>query len=308
MRLTAWSRAWLPLLAFCLAAGCGASTGPAARTQPGRSPAAAAARWRVVSYRGVHVTVPAAWPVVDGMHTQFCGSPFPATATAFTGPNENGPPSCPAPRPAMARDGVWLQPGRPPAGARAVTVALGTVVREQRHPVRDDVEQLWFHRVQIEIGIGPDPRTAGAILRSVGYAPGEPDSRAAGRCARSAQPGSMPQPRRLTRRLVLDQGDVTLEPPAVGDRPTMPASRAWRAAGADFPFQWYRLLLARYSAKLLARQNADGSLTPEDRNVLAWVIYGQPRTPITGCGGWSLDAFYARTGQQIVSSGWSPGP
>jgi len=92
------------------------------------------------------------------MHTLFCGNPFPATAAAFTGPNQNGPPSCPAPRPGPARDGVWLQPGTPPRGARPVTVGPGTVVLEQRHSRRDHVQQLWYHSVLIDIGIGPDLR------------------------------------------------------------------------------------------------------------------------------------------------------
>src|SRR5262245_55356240 len=35
---------------------------------------------QIVSYQGVHVEVPASWPVVDGMHTQFCGGPFTAEA------------------------------------------------------------------------------------------------------------------------------------------------------------------------------------------------------------------------------------
>jgi hypothetical protein len=39
-------------------------------------------------------------------------------------------------------------------------------------------------QVQIEVGVGPDLRTAAAIVRSVGYTRGEPDSRAAGTCAR----------------------------------------------------------------------------------------------------------------------------
>ena len=70
------------------------------------------------------------------------------------------------------------------------------------------------------------------------------------------------------------------------------------------PFTRYQLLLARYSAKLPARPGANGTLIPQDRHVLAWVIYGQPRTPIPGCGGWSLVAFNARTSRGIGFSGW----
>ena len=84
----------------------------------------------------------------------------------------------------------------------------------------------------------------------------------------------------------------------------MPASLAWRESGQNSPFERYRLILVRYSAKLPATPNADGSLTPEDRHVLAWVVYGSPRTPVSGCGGWSLDVYNARTSQAITSSGW----
>jgi len=114
----------------------------------------------------------------------------------------------------------------------------------------------------------------------------------------------MPPPRRLTGRLVLDHSDVTLAPPRRRDRAAMSAAQAWRDAGPNSPFQRYRLLLARYSAKFPARPNANGTLIPEDRGILALVVYGQPRTPIPGCGGWSLDAFNARTSRGIVFSGW----
>ena len=304
VRFKAWSRGWLALLSLCLAAGCAAGTGPAARTAAGSSPAAGAGRSQIVSYRGVHVRVPASWPVVDGMHTAFCGSPFPAAATAFTGPNLNGPPGCPMPRPGPPRDGVWLAPGSPPPGARPVTIRPGIVVREQRHSTRDHIRYLWYHRVQVEIGIGADPRTAAAIVRSAGYTAGEPDSRAAGTCARSHHAGSMPRPRRLARRLVLDHGDVTLNPLRPGDRAVMSAAQAWRDAVPGSPFVRYRLLLVRYSAKFPARPGADGTLVPEDRHILAWVIYGEPRTPIPGCGGWSLAAFNASTSRGIAVNGW----
>lgn len=304
VRLRVCSPGWLAVLSLCLAAGCAAGTGPPARMAANRSSPGAASTWQVVSYHGVHVRVPARWPVVDGMHTGFCGGPFPARATAFTGPNLNGPPSCPIISPGPPRDGVWLQPGSPPPGARPVTIRPGVVVREQRHSIRDDIRYLWYHGVQADIGIGPDPAVAAAIARSVGYTPGQPDTHAAGTCARSRGVPAMPRPRRLARRLVLENGDVTLSPPRPGDRAAMSAARAWREANPHSPFTRYRLLLARYSAKLPARPGANGTLVPEDRHILAWVIYGQPRTPIRGCGGWSLDAYDARTGQGIALAGW----
>jgi hypothetical protein len=64
-----------------------------------------------------------------------------------------------------------------------------------------------------------------------------------------------------------------------------------------------------YSAKLPAKMEPDGSLMPLFQNVLAWVIYGVPRTlKIAGCGRWGVEVFDAITGQPLVTSGWSPGP
>jgi hypothetical protein len=143
-------------------------------------------------------------------------------------------------RPGPRRDGVWLQPGSPPPTARPVTITPEVVVREQRHSVRDDIKTLWYHRVQIEIGMGPHPRTA-AIARSVGYTRGKPDSRAAGTCARCRRALSMPRPRRLACRLVLHLLGATLNPPRPGDRAAMSAAQAWRDAGPDSPFTRYRL-------------------------------------------------------------------
>ncbi len=80
------------VLAGCPTAGCGPGT---ARTSAVARPHAAADGWRVVSYHGVHVQAPAAWPVVDGMHAGSCGSPFPAAPTVFIGPDDN-PPGVPA--------------------------------------------------------------------------------------------------------------------------------------------------------------------------------------------------------------------
>ena len=86
--------------------------------------------FRVVSYRGVHVEAPVGWPVVDGMHTQLCGGPFPKTPTAFIGPQENFPPSCPY-MTAKPANGVWLQPGDRPSDARPVTTPSGQTVLEE---------------------------------------------------------------------------------------------------------------------------------------------------------------------------------
>ena len=133
---------------------------------------------RLVALDGVHVEVPAAWPIVDGMHTGFCGGVFPATPTAFVGPQENGAPSCPyfkVPR----RDGVWLYPGaRPPGGPYRATPS--GVMDLEGNAVNDPVKMLWYHGAYIEIGLGPDPSISSAILASIGYSHGVADTPGSG--------------------------------------------------------------------------------------------------------------------------------
>ncbi len=53
--------------------------------------------------------------MVDGMHTQFCGTPFPTRSTGMlVGPNTNAAPMCPVGRtPDPILDGVWLSTGFP---------------------------------------------------------------------------------------------------------------------------------------------------------------------------------------------------
>lgn len=271
---------------------------------------------RIVSYHGVHVEVPALWPVVDGMHTAFCGGPFGTTPTAFVGPQDDGAPSCPAPYPGRtppARDGIWLQPGDPPPGATRLTTASGRVVDEEGPDPSPApaIESIWYHHVLLEVGIGPDPGVAQAIVDSIGFTPGGPDTPSAGVCARSPDPGTMPAPDRLRRRLVLGNKDTdfTLDPPEPSDQATMPAAQAWKESGPKEWFERYRLILARYSSEFPARLGPDGSVTPIYRNELAWVVYSAPTSPaITGCGGWGVVAFDAHSGQRIGDAGFSPGP
>jgi hypothetical protein len=307
-------RVLVTLAALGLTAGCTGGGTPASAPHAARHhQATTASRFRVVSYHGVHVTVPASWPVVDGMHTVFCGGPFPSRPTVFTGPQLGPAPSCPAPiRPAARRDGVWLQPGTAPSDARPVRTKTGSVLLEERPVPGRPLMLLWYHRVFILVGIGPDPAVARSIVNSIGARPGTPDTRAAGVCPRSAGPQGMPQPERLTRRLVVDQGDITLAPPRRSDRPVMTAAQAWAQSAQSSPkspFERYRLILARYSSKFPARPNSNGSYTPMNTDVLAWAVYAMPYgAAIPGCGWWGLDTFDASTGEEIGSDGWWPGP
>jgi hypothetical protein len=267
--------------------------------------------FRVVSYHGVHVEVPARWPVVDGMHTGFCTGPFSDAPTAFVGPQENGSPSCPY-VPSLRdkkRDGVWLQSGDQPGDARRSTTSSGAVVFQDTAGWKGSIKYVWYRGVSLTIGIGPDVRVAESILDSIGFTPGAPDTPAAGRCARIDHPNSMPEPERLTTRLVLEHGNSTLDPPLPSDRAVMTAAQAWTAAGTRPDFEHARLVLARYSATLPATQHADGSLTPDHQNQLMWIVLSAPNSPdVQGCGMWGYHLFDARTGQDLESAGYTPGP
>ena len=264
------------------------------------SPPPAPRGWKAVSYDGVYVDVPVAWPVVDGMHTGFCDGPFPDTPTAFVGPNLNGAPSCGPPiGPPPVRYGVWLYPNSPTSdGPSFVTF--------NNRPVDED---LWLHGVLIEIGLGPDTQLVKEIVGSIGFKKGTPNTRASGVCGMQARPGVMPTPERLASPLVLEQGEVTLDPPLPSDESAVSAATVWNESGPKQPYERYRLILARYSATLPARKNANGSFTPLNHNELSWVVYAAPYSAtIAGCGGWGMDVYDAHSGEQVISSGWAPGP
>lgn len=204
---------------------------------------------------------------------------------------------------------LWLQPGVAPPDTRPVKTAAGVTVAEERRQAGGNSKQFWSHRVQILIGVGPDPRLTKAIIASLRYLPGAPDTKAADNCPRVADSGSMPKPRRPVRRLVVEQGTTTLAPPPKSARAAMPAARAWKDAGPKVPFDRYHIFLTLYSSKYPATPNANGSATPLDHDVLAWVIYATPATKaIPICGGWELDAYNALTSQGIILSAYGPGP
>jgi hypothetical protein len=272
------------VLAGCLTAGCGPG---AARTAAAARPHAAADRWRVVSYHGVHVETPAAWPVVDGMHAGSCGSPFPATPTVFTGPDDNPPLACPAPAADLpASDGAWLAPGARPPDAKPVTTGPHVTVLQTRTGPDQHLIQVWYRHVAIEIGIGPDPQVARKILSSIGFVPRTPDTRGTGHCARARGPARRPAPARLTRRMVIEQGDVTLSRPLPSERPVTSAAAAWQQAGVTSPFDRYRLLLVRYFGQVpgppgpLPRSRTRNlkSVARSPRSIrrlrICWVVHG----------------------------------
>ena len=303
-------RRWLGLLGASglLIAGCSGTPAASHVTPPVPS------GWKAVSYHSVQVSVPATWKVVDGMHTGFCEGPFTDTPTAFVGPNQGGASSCgggpPAPASIPPRDGVWLQPGGArPTDTTPTRTLSGQVLLDVAHDCCGLYREFWYHKVDVQIGIGPDPRLAIRILASVGFTPRARDTPAAGVCPRSAHPNVMPVPERLTQKLVLRRGDFTLDPPQSSDQPVMTATDAWNKADEKSPFEHHRLILTRYSSPTPAVQNPNGSLTPLNQNELAWVIYSEPLTPLVqGCAGWGLRVFDAHSGQEQISAGWEPGP
>jgi hypothetical protein len=295
----------LVLLPLTAASACTATTKAPAPSH--HSIVATAKRWQLVRYHGVQVRVPTAWPVVNGIHAGPC-FPFNSGPTVYLGPSY-GDPTCP-PGISKPAAGVWLQPGAAPSDTRLVQTAAGATVAEYKGRQTGNLGLLWYHQVQILIGVGPDPRLTKAIIASLRYLPGPPDTKAAGNCRRFAN--AMPRPRRLVRRMVVDRGTTTLAPPPKSARPAMPAARAWRDAGPKVPFDRYHIFLTLYSSEYPATPNADGSTTPLNHDVLAWVIYATPATKAAApgllCGGWELDAYDALTSQGIILSSYGPGP
>jgi hypothetical protein len=168
---------------------------------------------------------------------------------------------------------------------------------------------LWFHDTSIEIGIGPTVKVANAIFASIRFTSGMPDTPATGVCARRNHPSTMPTPERLTTQLVLSNGTVTLRPPTPTDQPVMSATQAWNRQLDRESFEWYRIILARYSALFPASRGPNGGYVPENQNQLAWIIYSVPTSPtIAGCGHWGLEVFDAATGHGIESSAYGRGP
>jgi hypothetical protein len=210
---------------------------------------------------------------------------------------------------AKKRDGVWLAPGDKPPDARPRRTTSGETVLEPAGPRYGNVEYVWYRGVAVAIGIGPDPKVGRAVLDSIGFTTGAPDTPDAGECARIPQPNAMPTPERLGARLMLENGRATLDPPLPDDRATMTPEQAWSDSGTKEDFEHFRLILARYSAQLPATQHPDGTLIPEHQNQLMWIVLSAPNSPaIQGCGMWGYDLFDARTGQALESTGYSPGP
>ena len=72
-------------------------------------------------------------------------------------------------------------------------------------------------------------------MDSLAFTPHVPDTPAAGVCARSDNPGAMPTPERIAKRLVLSRGDFTLAPPEASDQAWLDATAVYNMAFGAMP-------------------------------------------------------------------------
>ena len=282
-------------------------------TQSVTSRSSTAAATRTVSFRGVQVSIPAAWPVVDAAHlSPTCASPFDGQSDkAFVGATAQivllGCTPRPASKKVAAVDGVLMTPIEQPTsrGGTPTTLPGGEQVDLLTARNQTYVEFV-FHQVQIEIGIGADPRVEHSILDSIVYRPGRRDTSVLGPCPASTVSPAMPGPARATKTIDLVDNVRALWPPPAGVQSAISASIAWRAAqrglgsyamlgGAASP-RWS--LTFGLVANRSARQPVHG--TP------AWLVQAAPAHTDEGyCGSLVMVLINAATGAVIESGGGS---
>lgn len=130
--------------------------------------------WRTVIYEGVSVAVPPSWPSSAGGDTAPCpGDPFLRPPTVFLGPPSAVRGALCLPTVAttqQSKDSIWLQAGGgPPSNTSPVKTPSGQTVLVTEAELPSPILQIWYHRVSIQLGIGPDPTVARAILDSIRY-------------------------------------------------------------------------------------------------------------------------------------------
>jgi hypothetical protein len=291
-------------------AGVLASLGPSPEgvvTGPGRA-APVPLGWHRVTYNGISADVPAAWPTVDAAHAGVCGHPF-THPTVFVGAYTGPVPSCPAELgEAPPADGICIQPGTPTAATTtAQPVPSGPVVRLEADNTVGPMITFWSHGNWVQLGVGTNPFVERAVFDSIRFHAGTPDTPVLGVCPTAVEK-IMPAPQRLTSRLLLEQGDFTLDPPNPGDTPTMTAARAWNEVGPKIPGETYRLILSRLSARFPANV-VKGKDIPVYQHLLTWTVYSVPALTSEGpCSNYTLTSFDARTGKEILGAGYGKGP
>jgi hypothetical protein len=151
---------------------------------------------------------------------------------------------------------------------------------------------LWFHGLFIQLGIGKNPFALRAVLDSLRYDAGAPDTAVRYACPTWAQ-HAMPHPMRLARHmdvLPFDGDGFNLDPPHTGQQALTSAASAWRRSGPPAVGVNYRIYLAR-----LTDDQAGGQ-----HGTLVWAVYGVPHlTGLGPCTGYSLWLVDSRTGKVI---------
>ncbi len=151
---------------------------------------------------------------------------------------------------------------------------------------------VWYHRVSIQIGIGPDRAVERAILNSLAFAPTAPDTAVLGRCpAPPPRLPLMPVTARVTSPLAVGNGDAHIQPEPPNVHPRVSASAVWANFLHDFgggsfvgPLRW-SIVFGAYSADTPAHLNADGTTTPEFHDTPTWLIQGEGiKTAYGPCG------------------------
>ncbi len=260
-----------------------------------------------VTLNGVQLSVPAAWPVLGGNNTPLCGGNWPANPTVYLGVQPEASISCPAQpnRPAPRQfNGAWLHPQTAATpGLSAYKLPSGQEVQEATPYSAGPGTSLLFHGVWLFIGQATSTTQAQSILSSLAYHPNQPDTSASMTCATNPAYNQMPTPQSLTHQMVIQDGNITLDPPHPGDQASVPASVAWndpQGSLEKLPTDTYQLFLARYSAKFPATVQPNGSTIPDEQSVLAWVLYATPLTSTNStCGSPAVSAYDAHTGQRL---------
>lgn len=250
--------------------------------------------WHAVQFAGAHLDTPGSWPTASADLTTPCGEPFWRKAAVYVGPNQGSlTVSCPlAFGPPPAKAGIWLQAGSSDGWP---TVALRLPSGVGALEARDDngpLLRLWFHGLFIQLGIGSNPFVERAILGSLRYDPGAPDTAVRYACPTRAR-HAMPHPVRLARHmhvLPFDGDGFYLGPPRSGQQARTSAAAAWRRSGLPAVGVTYRIYLAR-----LTDDQAGGQ-----HGTLVWAIYGVPHlTGLGPCTSYSLWLVDAGTGKVI---------
>lgn len=199
---------------------------------------------------------------------------------AFLGDSYRGVPSCPMVTKFPPADGVWMQPGGATPQGRARTLSAGQHVYISGS-TRQSAVTVWYHRVLIHIGIGPNRDVERAILASISYIGTEPDTAVLGRCpAPNPTPLAMPTPTRVNAPLPVTGHNGQLRPAPASVDPKVSAATVWErflhgfGSGVPGAIKW-SITFGRYSAATPARRNRKGVWTPYYRNVPTWLIQGR---------------------------------